>query len=79
MYNKLIIFLLRKKFGLKKYEGFRFANQKSKFNAYFFTDDQLIKEDLEVCEIRPSNVKLNYLLSDECKIIKCQGGLQCEL
>jgi hypothetical protein len=70
MYNRLIIFLLRKKFGLKKYEGFRFANQKSKVNAYYFNDTELVKEDVENHIIRLSNVKLNFLLSDECQIVK---------
>lgn len=68
MYDKLIIFLLRKKFRLGKYEAFRFKNQRSKVNAYYFTDTELLKEDVENCELRPSNVKLNYLLSDECQI-----------
>lgn len=73
MYNKLIIFFLRKKFGLKKFEGFRFANQKSKVNSYYFTDVELIKADVENGEVRPSNVKLNYLLSDKCQIIKADA------
>lgn len=72
MYDKLIIFLLRKKFKLKKFEGFRFTNQKSKVNAYYFTSDQLLKEDIENGVIRPSNVKLNYLISDNCQIIKAK-------
>ena len=70
MYNKLIICLLRKKFKLKKYEAFRFTNQKSKINAYYFTDTELLKEDFENGVIRPSNVKFNYLLSDKCHIVK---------
>jgi hypothetical protein len=70
MYRRLIIFLLRKKFGLKKFQAFRFKNQKSKVNTYCFTDVELLKEDVENCIIRPSNVKLNYLLSDECQIEK---------
>lgn len=70
MYNKLIVFFLRRKFGLKKYQSFRFKNQRSKVNAYYFTDDELMKSDVENTTIRPSNVKLNYLLSDECQIEK---------
>ena len=70
MYNKLIIFFLRKKFGLKKYEGFRFTNQKSKVNSYFFTDTELLKSDIEAGEIRPSNVKLAWLLDERCHIVK---------
>ena len=70
MYAKLIIFLLRKKFGLKKYQGFRFTNQKSKENAYYFTGRELLKEDVENGVIRQSNVRLNWLLDDECQIEK---------
>jgi hypothetical protein len=72
MYNRLIIFLLRKKFGLKKYEGFRFTNQKSKVNAYYFTDTELLKEDIEEGVIRPSNVKLAWLLDERCHIVKAE-------
>jgi hypothetical protein len=68
MYNKLIIFFMRKKFGLKKYEHFQFIGQKSKANTYYFTDEELIKVDLETDSIKPSNVKLNWLLSDSCQI-----------
>lgn len=70
MYNKLIIFLLRKKFGLKKFEFFRFKNQKSDINVYYFTSNALMKEDFTETLTRPANVKLNYLLSEECEIEK---------
>lgn len=70
MYNRLIIFFLRKKFGLKKYKLFRFANQKSKVNSYYFTDTELLKADVENGEIRPSNVRLAWLLDDRCQIVK---------
>ena len=70
MYNKLIIFFLRKKFGLKKHEAFRFSNQKSKVNSYYFTDSELLKIDIENCEVRPSNVRLSWLLDDRCQIVK---------
>ena len=65
--KKLIIFLVRKKLGLKKYEQFQFANQKS--NAvYYFTDDQVVK--VWRSDAGPSSVSLNYLLSDECEIVR---------
>lgn len=70
MYRKLIIFLLRRKFGLKKYQMFRFKNQKSKVNTYYFTSVELLREDPIANYIRPSNVRLNYLLSDKCQIEK---------
>ena len=62
-----IIFLVRKKLGLKKYEDFRFNNQKSEA-FYFFTDQELIKE--EYGYRYPAGVSLNWLLSDECEICK---------
>ena len=70
MYNKLIIFFLRKKFGLKKYEAFRFVEQKSKVNAYYFTSTELLKEDIENGVLRPSNVRLAWLLDERCQIKK---------
>ena len=33
--KRLIIFLVRKKLGLKKGEHFRFANQASRYNTYY--------------------------------------------
>lgn len=67
--KRLIFFLIRKRLGLKKYEHFRFENQKS--NAlYYFTESRLMKNYLGY--IQPSNVKLNWILDDECKIIKLE-------
>jgi hypothetical protein len=70
--TKLIIFLIRTRLGLKKGERFQFANQKSTMNKYYFTDTELRKEHFEnlVWRDRPSNVKLNYILSNKCKIVK---------
>ena len=42
--TRLIIFLIRKKLGLKKYEHFRFTNQKDKQNYYYFTETSIIKD-----------------------------------
>ena len=41
--KRLIIFLVRKKLGLKKGEHFRFVNQSSPYNTYYFTDDAVMK------------------------------------
>lgn len=70
MYNRLIVFFIRKKFGLKKYELFRFTNQKSAVNSYYFTESSLIKQDIENDVVRPSNVKLNWFLDPQCQIEK---------
>lgn len=65
--KKLIVFLIRKKLGLKKNQTFRFGNQKSDA-VYYFTDTDVMKRWLGVSE--PSRVSLNWLLNDECHIIK---------
>lgn len=65
--TKLIILLVRMKLGLKKGQQFKFVGQKT--NArYFFTDTNIIKIDYGLPSF--SNVSLNWLLNDECKIIK---------
>ena len=71
---KVIIFLIRKHLGLKKGERFQFTNQKSTIDRYYFTETQLMKEHHAVnCGYtRPSNIKLNYILSKKCKIQKVE-------
>ena len=65
--KRLIIFLVRKKLGLKKYQEFQFVNQKT--NArYFFTSDSVMK--MHDSRLDKSSVSLNWLLDDECQIIK---------
>lgn len=69
--RRLIIFLVRKHLGLKKFERFTFGGQKSK-NYYFFTDDGIIKVWRNTGNVEKSHVSLNYILSDDCMIIKEQ-------
>ena len=71
-YKKLIIFLIRKRLGLKKFEAFRFSNQLSPDAAYRFTDDSLEKFYPNYMHLAPleSGVSLKWLLSNECKIEK---------
>jgi hypothetical protein len=64
MIQRLIIFLIRIRLGLKVNECFQFTNQKS--NAvYFFTRTGLTKcwRGLYV----ESGISLNWLLNPECK------------
>ena len=75
--NKIIIMLVRKKLGLKKYEQFRFVGQLSPYHYYYFTDEKLIKVVVSgpknnkiYKQLRPSGVSLNYIISDECEIVK---------
>lgn len=65
--KRLVMFLIRNRMGLKKYEHFRFNNQKS--NAvYYFTETNVMK--LWHGYAQPSNVSLNWLLDDDCVIEK---------
>lgn len=65
--NKLIIFLIRKKLGLKKGEYFQFDNQKST-DIYWFTDEALMKDEKGI--VQKSNTSMNWLLDKECLIRK---------
>ena len=70
MIKRLIVFLIRRRLRLKKYQRFRFANQKTE-NVYYFTANRLIKipEDKRiVSRAEKSLVSLNWLLSDECEV-----------
>ena len=67
MINKLILFLIRRKLHLKKFEKFKFSGQKQK-GVYYFDSNMLIKT-IGSKKIE-SKVSFNYLLSNEVKIIK---------
>lgn len=66
----LIIFLIRKRLGLKKREYFNFSNQKNKDDFYYFTDTHLIKVNVVRGVFRNAHVSLNWLLNDSCEIEK---------
>ena len=72
--KRLIIFLVRKKLGLKKGEQFRFVNQSSPYNTYYFTDDAVMKHfgRWKGSDDVKSSVSLNWLLDDKCEIIKVE-------
>lgn len=70
--KRLIIFLIRHYLGLRLGEEFRFINQKSGYDTYYFEKDRLMKitrtsRDHIYCRA-PANVSLNWLLNDECEI-----------
>ena len=70
MIKRLIVFLIRRRLRLKKYQRFRFANQKTD-NVYYFTSDMLIKtpdDKRTVSRAEKSLVSLNWLVSDECEV-----------
>jgi hypothetical protein len=68
--KKIVLFLIRSKLHLKKYERFRFSNQKSN-DIYHFDNDMLVKEtNYGHGKEAKSNVSLNFLLSDEVDVYK---------
>lgn len=70
MIKRLIVFLIRRRLRLKKYQRFRFKNQKTD-NVYYFTEYRLIKipEDKRpISRVEKSLVSLNWLVSDECEV-----------
>ena len=72
--KRLIIFLVRKKLGLKKGEHFRFVNQSSPYNFYYSTDDAVMKHfsHWKGSDDVKFSVSLNWLLDDECEIVKVE-------
>lgn len=71
--KRIIIFLIRRRLGLKKMQRFFFSNQKSGTDRYYFTDTNLMKIH---CTSKtgfihmPSGCSLNWLLDDDIKIVK---------
>lgn len=69
--KRLIIFFIRRKLGIKKHQKFRFTNQKSQSDYYYFTNDCLMKRqfnDNGIGFLKVANVKLNWILDDECRV-----------
>lgn len=67
MMRRLIIFMVRTRMGLKKYEKFTFSNQKSSA-VYYFTESNLMKYWQGQTVL--SSVSINWLLDPECEITK---------
>lgn len=63
--NRFIIFLIRKKLGLKKFEHFKFIGQKSDA-VYWFTESNIMKRWHNQTTL--SGVSVNWLLDKECEI-----------
>ena len=71
MSKRLVIWLIRKRLGLKPYEKFKFSNQKTQ-NVYYFDTKKckvikIVHGENYACY---SQVSLNWLLSSKCKIEK---------
>lgn len=69
MTRKLVAYLIRRKLGLKKYERFRFHNQKNKSDLYYFDGSGNIMK-IHNWTIYESRVSLNYLLGNDVKVVK---------
>jgi hypothetical protein len=65
--TKLIVFLIRKKLGLKKYQNFQFNNQKSEVEFYWFTETNLMKMRNDGVK-EEAHVSLNWLLDKNCRV-----------
>ena len=63
--RRLVIFLIRKRLRLKKYEEFRFVGQKS-YAVYYFTEQSLMKRWRG--QTMQSGVSVNWLLDNDCSI-----------
>lgn len=63
--NRFIIFLIRKKLGLKKFEHFKFVGQKSDA-VYWFTESNIMKRWRGQTTL--SGVSANWLLDSDCEI-----------
>lgn len=70
--KRLIIFLVRKRLGLKKGEHFRFIEQKHRGDYYYFESECLKKVTVDgnIMVEGLSRVSLNWLLNDDCVIQK---------
>lgn len=67
--KRLIIFLIRIKLGVGKWDEFYFPNQKHKDDRYYFSNACLMKYNATTNNVTKSSVSLNWLLSDSCEIV----------
>lgn len=70
--KKLVVYLIRKRLGLKRFETFRFKGQKTK-TVYYFTDQRIVKVHRGGV-MAPSGVSLNWLIDDACEIERVVGN-----
>ena len=63
--RRVVIFLIRWKLKLKKYEQFKFVNQKTDA-VYYFTESNLMKRWRGQTML--SGVSVNWLLDKDCKV-----------
>ena len=73
--KRLILFLIRRKLGLKMCEAFQFTNQKSDA-IYYITGNSVMK--LWRGNIEQSHVSINWLLDDDCEIKRYYDNVEEE-
>lgn len=74
----MIIFLIRKRLKLKKYQCFRFENQNIKSCWYQITDEEVLKFQRinnHYRFIKKSNLSINFLLSNEALMFIERGEI----
>ena len=69
--RRFILFLIRRKLGVRKFQAFRFVNQASPTEYYYFSKDELVKVYYRGERIKASNASLNWMLHDDCKVVLC--------
>lgn len=70
--KRLILFLIRRKLGLAKYQIFQYTNQRSN-SIYFINETGIWKfwtDSHGRSKFEKSHVSVNWVLSDGCEIIK---------
>lgn len=66
--KRLVIFLIRRKLGLKQFQLFQFINQETK-DVYYFTDLYLmVYKNGQSFPAKQADVQLNWLLDDSCEV-----------
>lgn len=63
--RRLILFLIRRRLGVRKFQLFKFTNQKT--DDWYYIDDFNLLKDTGGC-VEASGVSLNWLLHTECEI-----------
>lgn len=72
MRRRIIVWLIRTRLCLGIEEPFQFVEQNNKGEYYYFTKDKLMKYTPKYDFRRESSVSLNWLLNDDCRIIKIE-------
>lgn len=74
MLRRFIAFLIKRKLGVKDFENFQFAEQKSEYDHYFFDGGQLYKWTYDkrtgLFELGLSHVSYNWMTDPNCSVKK---------